>query len=302
MLSNPEGLAGMIEDMAELVDSDIVYAGSGFPNLPAAALGARIKFQDNGAIDLEDTIAGTADEIHGLDISLVDSNAHISSVGESYKRVNNAIGDDYMVSYTGWGPFTLAARIVGEERFVKAIYKDKELVEVALEFITDLLIRMFEPLVKNHHLELITLGDPTASGDLISKKQFEKFALPSLNRFTNWARQTGVKTLLHICGDTTDRLKLFPKTGADCISLDSKVDMAIAMEELGGEVCVAGNIDPVKILMNGSPNQVEDATSSLLEKVSGKGAFILMPGCDLPPATPLENILRFIQTGKNFGN
>jgi uroporphyrinogen decarboxylase len=242
------------------------------------------------------------DEIGGLDLGRVDNYEHIESVRKSFINVSKSLGDEYMVCYTGWGPFTLAARIVGEERFVKAIYKDKALVEAALEFITDLLIRMFEPMVVDHGLELITLGDPTASGDLISKKQFEKFALPHLERFTSWARDAGTKTLLHICGDTTDRLDSFPKTGADCISLDHKVDMGTAMDHLGGVMCVAGNLDPVKTLMSGTPDQVEEETINILEKAFGKGAFILMPGCDIPPETPIENIKRFIETGKKFAN
>ncbi len=35
--------------------------------------------------------------------------------------------------------------------------------------------------------------------------------------------------------------------------------------------------------------------------IAGKdGAFVLMPGCDIPPNIPYENITKFIQTAKEW--
>jgi uroporphyrinogen decarboxylase len=95
-----------------------------------------------------------------------------------------------------------------------------------------------------------------------------------------------VHTLVHICGNTTDRLDLFPQTGASCISLDHKTDIAKAKETLHGKMCFGGNVDPVKIMLNGSAGT--------------DGGFVLMPGCDIPPTVPYENIQKFIQTAHEW--
>ena len=196
---------------------------------------------------------------------------------------------------TAWGPYTLGARMVGEEAMMKPTFKKPDFVHKVTDFAADLLIHLYNPIVSDGTIEVISLADPTASGDLISKKQFETFALPYLKKFTDWAKTKNAHTLVHICGNTTDRLDLFPQHGASCISLDHKTDIAKAKELLHGKMCFAGNVDPVNIMLQGSVHDVENACKSVIEKDGTEDGFVLMPGCDIPPTVPYENIQKFIQ-------
>jgi len=300
MATDAGKMSDMLVEMAARIQSDIVYPGSGYPNFPVAALGGKIKYREIGVPDLEAPIASSEEEIDNLDITRVDDDVVMNTVREAFRRTKSRIGEDYLISMTAWGPFTLGARLVGEELFIKGVYKNPAFVEKVLDFVTDLLIRIFDPLVQEGSIELITMGDPTASGDLISRKHFETYALPHLSRFTGWAQSKGVLTHLHICGDTTDRLDLYPKTGAACISLDHKTDLFKAREILHGTMCFAGNIDPVSVLLQGSPQDVEAACKEAIEIAGTDGGFILMPGCDIPPDIPRENIKKFMQMGHQW--
>ncbi len=293
-------MAEMLVKMSEKLLCDIVYAGSGYNNFHAASLGGRIKFREIGAPDLEEPIIKEESDLEKLDIKKIDLDETINTVKRALKIAKEKIGHEYVVTMTAWGPFTLAARLIGEEPMMKATFKKPAFVEKIVDFATNLLIHLYEPLVEDKTLEVISLADPTASGDLISKKQFEKFALPYLKRFTDWARSKGVHTLVHICGNTTDRLELFPLTGASCISLDHKVDIARAKEVLFGKICFAGNVDPVKIMLQGTPDDVERTCRHIIEIAGTDGGFVLMPGCDIPPTVPYENIQRFIQVARNW--
>jgi uroporphyrinogen decarboxylase len=183
---------------------------------------------------------------------------------------------------------------------MKATYKNPGLVEKILDFATELLIHLYEPVVNDGTLEVISLADPTASGDLVSKKQFGRFAAPYLKRFTDWAKSKNVHTLLHICGDTTDRLELFPGTGASCISVDHKTDIAKAKDLLYGKMCFAGNVNPVEVMLQGSVDLVEGTCKQIVADAGTDGAFALMPGCDIPPDVPYENITKFIQIAQEW--
>lgn len=293
-------MADMLVHMSGRLRCDIVYAGSGYNNFHASALGGSIKFREIGAPDLEAPLISSEEDIPRLDITALDREGVINTIKEALRLTKSRIGDEYIVTMTAWGPFTLAARLVGEELMMKATFKKPAFVERVVDFTTDLLIHLYEPLVKDGTLEVISLADPTASGDLISKKQFERFALPYLKRFTDWARSKNVHTLVHICGNTTDRLDLFPLTGASCISLDHKTDIAKAKEILYGKICFAGNVDPVKVMLQGTVQDVEDHCRRIIEKAGTDGGFILMPGCDIPPTVPYENIERFIDVARQW--
>lgn len=295
-----EKMVDMLVSMSEQLLCDIVYAGSGYNNFHASAFGGGIKFREMGAPDLEEAFISSPDDLEKLDMSKIDSNEVIGTVIKALKETKNKIGKEYVVTMTAWGPYTLGARMVGEEAMMKATFKKPDFVHKVTEFATNLLIHLYEPLVSDGTLEVISLADPTASGDLISKKQFETFALPYLKKFTDWARSRNAHTLVHICGNTTDRLDLFPGTGASCISLDHKTDIAKAKELLHGKMCFAGNIDPVNIMLQGNVRDVETSCNNVIKTAGTDGGFILMPGCDIPPTVPFENIQKFIQKAREW--
>lgn len=293
-------MSDMLVQMSGRLLCDIVYAGSGYNNFHAAALGGAIKFREIGAPDLEAPLVSSEDDLQRLDVMAIDREDVIRTIKTALRDVKSRIGDEYVVTMTAWGPFTLGARLVGEEPMMKATFKKPAFVEKVVDFATDLLIHLYEPLVKDGTIEVITLADPTASGDLISRKQFERFAMPYLKRFSDWAKSNNVHTLVHICGNTTDRLDLFPLTGASCISLDHKTDIARAKEILHGKMCFAGNVDPVKVMLQGTVQEVEETSKRVIETAGGDGGFVLMPGCDIPPTVPYENIKKFIQVAREW--
>ena len=298
--SDATKMTDMLVAMSEKLLCDIVYAGSGYNNFHASAFGGGIKFREMGAPDLETHFISSAEDLQKLDLAQLDVSDVISTVKTALKATKEKLGRDYVVTMTAWGPYTLGARMVGEEAMMKATFKKPDFVHRVTEFATNLLIRLYEPLVADGTLQVISLADPTASGDLISKKQFETFALPYLKKFTDWAKSKNAHTLVHICGNTTDRLDLFPRTGASCISLDHKTDIAKAKELLHGKMCFAGNVDPVHVMLEGSVQDVENASRRVIETAGTDGGFVLMPGCDIPPTVPYENIQTFIRTARDW--
>jgi len=293
-------MTDMLVSMSDKLLCDIVYAGSGYNNFHASAFGGGIKFREMGAPDLEESFISSVEDLQNLDLGKLDKSEIINTVFKSLRDTKSKIGNEYVLTMTAWGPYTLGARMVGEENMMKATFKNPDLVHKVADFATDLLIHLYEPVVSDGTLQVISLADPTASGDLISKKQFETFALPYLKKFTDWAKSKNAHTLVHICGNTTDRLDLFPQTGASCISLDHKTDIAKAKEILHGKMCFAGNVDPVNTMLQGSVQDVEDSCKHVIQTAGTDGGFILMPGCDIPPTVPYENIQKLIEVARGW--
>lgn len=294
LIKNPKEYARVIVSTAHKLRSSIVYVGSGYNNFLAAALGGKIKIRSIGAPDLEGPLINSPEDLDDLKIEDVDTNEVINNIREATRVVEREIGDHYLVTTTCWGPFTKAANLRGVEALMRDVFKNPGLVREVVDFSRILLERFYEPLIDDGTLEVISVADPTASGDLISKKQFVEFALPALKKFVKGMDKRGVKTLLHVCGNTSDKLHEVASSKAACFSLDHKVDLAMAKAELAGEICVAGNVNPVAVLNNGTPAEVRKAAIDCIEKAAKGGGYVLMPGCDIPPTVPLENIRAFI--------
>ena len=89
------------------------------------------------------------------------------------------------------------------------------------------------------------------------------------------------------------------ETGAQGLSLDSKVDFPSVAATLPEEVVLMGNID-TSLFYLGSAEEVYAATTGLLEKMAPYKNFILSSACDIPPRTRHENINAFMMAGRKF--
>jgi len=56
-----------------------------------------------------------------------------------------------------------------------------------------------------------------------------------------------------------------------------------------------GNIDPVALFKDGTPQQMKDAVTDLLDRTRNYPNFVLSSGCDTPPHTPAANIAAFFE-------
>jgi uroporphyrinogen decarboxylase len=291
MIADPQAYAELLIKTNEELRSPIVYVGSGYNNYLAAAVGGKIKERPLGAPDLEaPLVKESADEIIGTDVTVIENDRVIQNIREAARLVAKAIGDEVVVTVTAWGPFTLAGQMYGVEPMMKATLKKKQEVHKMMDFAVRLVKQFYKPLVEEKVIPMISIADPTGSGDLISDRVFREFSLPQLQPLIGWAKEHGVYTWLHICGNTTDKLASIAETGASCFSLDYKVNLATAKEKVGGQIALAGNIDPVSILNQKGPDDVRAAGRACIEAASAGGGFVLTSGCDLPPTISVDNI------------
>ncbi|MEK7310681.1 MAG: uroporphyrinogen decarboxylase family protein [Chloroflexota bacterium] len=299
MIADPKAYADLIIKTNEELRSPIVYVGSGYNNYLAAAVGGKIKERPLGAPDLEThLVKESADEIVNTDVTVIENDPVIQNIREAARLVAKAIGDKVIVTVTAWGPFTLAGQMYGVEPMMKATLKKKDEVHKMMDFATKLVKQFYKPLVEEKVIPMLAIADPTGSGDLISDRVFRTFSLPYLKPLLGWAKEHGVYTWLHICGNTTDKLEAIAETGASCFSLDYKVNLAVAKERIGNKIALAGNVDPVSILNQKSPDDVRAAAKACIDAASVDGGFILTSGCDLPPTISLDNLRAMLDMAK----
>ncbi|MDS1030768.1 uroporphyrinogen decarboxylase family protein [Bacillota bacterium LX-D] len=296
-----EQAAEIIAETNELVKSDIVWPGSGYHNLAIRAIGGKIKFRAKGTPDIQEVLLTEAGDVDTIKLEGLQEDAEINVLVETARVLSKTIGEWTLVGASQWGPFTLAGHVYGVERLMRNIYKDRQAVHAVLEFTSELCFRYLELFV-DAGAEIISIADPTASGDMISRGQFQEFALPYLKRVVERVEAKGVAVSIHICGNISDRLDLIPSTGAKNISLDYKVDLEKAREQVGDKMAFSGNMDPVAVMQDASPAGVRAACIECLRKAGPNSSYILMPGCDIPPAVPLENICAMVETAWNFNS
>ena len=66
------------------------------------------------------------------------------------------------------------------------------------------------------------------------------------------------------------------------------------------DTVIMGNIDPVGVLRDATPERVREETRALLAACAQYPNFVLSSGCDMPPKTPWANIDAFFSAAKEF--
>ncbi|MDR2616086.1 MAG: uroporphyrinogen decarboxylase [Oscillospiraceae bacterium] len=284
----PQEAAEFSYNVTKQYGGDNLHAGFG-GTLLVAALGGKVKFRDHGSPDVEEPLINSISELDKIDIGRIKQYHYYRRGVEGAKHTIKLAGDEYNIAAGGWGVFTQAGLFYGAEQLMRATLRDKKAVYALLDFTFEVFKTAYEETI-DLGMTIGSCADPTASGDLISKRVFEEFALPYLQKTYDWFKSKGLTTSLHICGDINDRIDLIPETHTDIISVDYKVDMVRAAELLDGRVVIGGNVDPASVILMEDAETVRRAYEKIIADLDGV-PYIIMPGCGIPQHTPLENII-----------
>ncbi|HEY9593330.1 MAG TPA: uroporphyrinogen decarboxylase family protein [Spirochaetia bacterium] len=189
----------------------------------------------------------------------------------------------------GWieGPIAESADLRGVSRIMIDFYDSPSFVRDLIAFVVDLELAFGRAQVEAG-ADYIGIGDAAAS--LVGPEMYREFVFEAEKRYVAELHRIGVPVRLHICGQTTPLLPMLAELGADLIDLDSMVSIAEARKVLGPKQCIAGNINPVSDLKDGTPQLVTEKLSTCFRD-AGETAWAVAAGCEVPRATPDENLL-----------
>lgn len=222
--------------------------------------------------------------------------------GRMHDRVKAAaylrerVGDE--ISILGWieGPVAEAADLRGINTIMYDTVDDPAFVRDLFEFILDMEIRFARAQV-DAGVDMIGIGD--AASSLLSPATHRDLVLPYQKRLVAAVQAMGVPVRLHICGNTTHLLDALARLGVDMNDVDYFTDVGLARRKLGPNVAILGNVEPVRYLLDGTPDEVYEAFRTCHEQVGAR--YVVGPGCEVPPASPHENVramVRYARTAK----
>jgi len=195
------------------------------------------------------------------------------------------VGDEKVIE--GWveGPCGAAADLRGINTLMLDFHDDPAFVRDLFDFVLDLALR-FGRAQRDAGAGLMGIGDPAAS--LVGPRLYEEFVWPYQKRLIDGLREVGLRTRLHICGNTRRILAGMGRLGCDIVDIDSAVPLADARAALGENQVLLGGIDPVRTVLNGTPEDVSAAVADCRRAAGPR--YIIGAGCEVPRGTPVENI------------
>jgi uroporphyrinogen decarboxylase len=304
--SDPDVLARAQLALYEAVGQDIIFIGCDNYYI-AEGFGCVAELPPDETPHLHRPAVERIGDVYDLQVPDPLTDGRMPVMIEATRLVRKAVGDEVAIRTPGTGPFALASYFIDTQNFLVEVGmadagmpgSDPDAIHHALDLAADALIAFGKACV-DAGADLLHCGDSLASCDVISPKDYERWAFPYERKVIQAWKAYGAKTLLHICGDSSKVLDLYVQTGADIIEIDHKVDLAWAKQLVGDRACLIGNVDPVTVLMQGTPEKVQVASNACLDAATGGGGYILGSGCVVPRPTPLENVRAMVRAARDY--
>ncbi|MFH1267705.1 MAG: uroporphyrinogen decarboxylase family protein [Planctomycetota bacterium] len=272
---------------AEKYDFDYVSSISD-PAREAADCGARVQFFDNQPPAILENNALLADKnmLARLEVPDPLGGGRMHDRVEAAALFRERVGGQRLIE--GWieGPCAEAADLRGINRLMLDFYDDPAFVRDLFDFVVEMELQFAEAQVEAG-VDLIGVGDAAAS--LVGPQIYEEFVWPSEKRMVEALREMGTRIRLHICGNIGRILEPIGRLGCDFVDVDYMVPVAQARQAMGPNQVLAGNIDPVAVLRNGTPESVTEAIAECHRQAGDR--YIVGAGCEVPRGTPPENVL-----------
>ena len=173
------------------------------------------------------------------------------------------------------------------------IYENPEAAHTLLTKCTDF-IEKYCMALKQTGANGVLMAEPAAG--LLSNEDCMVFSSDYVKRIVGHVQDEDFIIVLHNCGNTGHCTKAMVTTGAAAYHFGNKCQMEEVIKEVPPTALAMGNIDPVSIFKDGTPELMRETVTDLLERMKDYPNFVLSSGCDTPPHTPIANIEAFFQT------
>lgn len=257
------------------------------PGIEAADCGQPVLFYEDDPAGIDHSRSLLAEKETLLTLKAPDPTApgrmlnRIQAVAHFRERA----GDSLIVE--GWveGPCAEAADLRGINTLMLDFVDDPDFVRDLFEFVIEMELRFAREQVKAG-CDLIGIGDAAAS--LVGPRVYHELVWPYEKRLVDGIREMGVGARLHICGNTRRIVSGMSRLGCAIVDLDFLVPLAEARADAGPDQVLLGNMDPVRVLQDSSPEGVYKVLEECHQAAGSR--FVVGPGCEVTPDTPEENL------------
>lgn len=197
------------------------------------------------------------------------------------------------------GPFSLAGRLYDMSEIMVLIYQDPEAAHELLQKCTDFILK-YCLAMKATGVNGVIMAEPAAG--LMSNEDCKTFSSVYVKKIIDAVQDDFFTVVLHNCGNTNHCTEAMVSTGATALHVGNKCDMEVVLQDTPAEILCMGNLDPVSVFKDSTPEEMYSHTTKLLEVCAKYPNFVLSSGCDTPPHTPLANIEVFFEALNTFNN
>ena len=157
-------------------------------------------------------------------------------------------------------------------------------------------------------VDVISVSDDIGHQDRLSMKPstYRRIFKPRHARMMEAIRSRSKAPIMwHTCGSVYDVVEDLREIGVSCLNpvqtTAAHMDPARLKTDFGDRMAFWGGIDTMRVLNQGSIEEVRSEVREKLRALAPGGGYILNPTHNVQPDVPVENLLAMIEAGLQYG-
>ena len=201
---------------------------------------------------------------------------------EALSILKKELGDDCAVCGKVFGPWTLGYHVFGVEDFLINTLLAPDMIRKAIDKLKMVTVWYAEAQIEAG-ADCLLLGDH-ATSDLCSPQAYRDFLMDVHKELVE---RINCPLILHICGNTIDRVKYIRQSKIHCFHWDTKSGLPEEMRKLAGDtLSLMGGVSNIETLHGGEPEDVRKQAQAAADA----GINIVGPECAVPLDVKVENL------------
>ena len=270
---------------------------SGYPYCEAEAYGLNVTYpSDDLPFAREYLIKNFSEDINKIRHLNIQSHKSMMNRIHCISLNNELVGDELFICGHVEGPFAEYCDLRGTTEAFMDMYDYDEQLLNAFQIITDNSKNWIDMQIQAG-CHCIDIGEAVCSQ--ISEDMYIEKIYPFHKQLIKHIHSRGVFAKFHICGDSSRVIPHLINAKANIIDVDSLVKNIVPIiTTLGENQVLCGNIHPVDVIKNGTPQEIDAHVKNIIDTTQRK--CIIAAGCEIPKDTPEENYKAFYEATINY--
>ncbi len=196
------------------------------------------------------------------------------------------------------GPLTFGLQLMPYKAVIKRIVSNPEFIHQLVSKSVSV-IKAYIKMMKEAGASILVICEH--DNQMIAPKYVKEFSINYMSSILKVYKYN----ILHMCGKITPHLRvsadyLKKLKGLSTINIGPYINIAETQELFDHKLGIAGNIDHIRLLPSGTPQQIETAVHAAIRSSGGDPSFMIAPGCEITSDTPIENVKAFVHAVETY--
>jgi [methyl-Co(III) methanol-specific corrinoid protein]:coenzyme M methyltransferase len=228
----------------------------------------------------------------GPEVARLAQSGRVPLVADALRRLKSGIGRQVAIGAWIPGPYTLCWQLFGADAWLAETVEGQS-IGGWLEALAQALGEVGRA-YRAAGADFLTVHDMGGSPQVVGPRTFRRWVQPALARL---CAALPDPVVVSVCGDTNAVVGDLLDCGAAALNVDQRNQLARTRALIGRRALLFGNLDPVGLLSQGTPEAVADE----VRRIALAGADAVWPGCDLWPEIPDANFHGLMAAARELG-